>query len=164
MPTYEYLCPHCNRIFNFLVKSPATARRATCPQCGSEDMKKMISGFAVTGAKRKSGREASGPAGEGGGADPLDDPRLEHEMMKLMSEADGMDENDPRQLGRLMRRMSELSGEPVEPEMEEAMRRLEAGEDPEKIEQALGELLDGEDGGGPGGAAPPSRDGGLYEL
>ena len=52
-----------------------------------------------------------------------------------------MDESDPRQLGRLMRRMSEITGEPMEEEMQEAVRRLEAGEDPDKVEEDLGDLL-----------------------
>ena len=84
-------------------------------------------------------------------------------MMKLMSNADGIDEKDPRQLGRLMRRMTEISGEKVEPEMEEAMRRLEAGEDPEKIEADLGDVLGGQDEDG-GGLGAPTHDSGLYDL
>jgi putative FmdB family regulatory protein len=166
MPIYEYLCPACNRIFNFLVKSTGAAKQATCPKCGGTDMKKLISSFAVTGVDRKSKTEAPAGADGDAGADPLEDPRVEREMMKLMSDAENIDENDPRQLGRLMRRMTEITGEPVEPEMEEAMRRLEAGEDPEKIEDELGDFLgdEGEDGmGGPGGGAP-SYDDGLYEL
>lgn len=165
MPIYEYLCPACNRIFNFLVKSPSTARQATCPKCGGTDMKKMMSTFAVTGVPRKSKGEPAAGAEGPESADPLDDPRVEQEMMKLMSDAENIDENDPRQLGRLMRRMTEITGEPVEPEMEEAMRRLEAGEDPEKIEDELGEFLgeEGEDGMGAHGGAP-SYDDGLYEL
>ena len=48
--------------------------------------------------------------------------------------------------------------------MEEAVRRLEAGEDPEKIEEEMGDLLDeGEDGMGMGGGAP-SYDDGLYTM
>ncbi len=86
-------------------------------------------------------------------------------MMKLMSQAEGIDENDPRQLGTLMRKMSDITGEKLDGEMEEAVRRLEAGEDPEKIEESLGDLDDGAAGGMggmPGGA--PSYDDGLYSL
>ena len=95
----------------------------------------------------------------------MDDPRVEGEMMKLMSAAEGLDENDPRQLGRLMRRMTEITGEPVEPAMEEAMRRLESGEDPEKIEADMGDLLgDGEGDGEGAGMGGPSYDSGLYDA
>lgn len=179
MPIYEYLCPTCNCVYSFLVKSLSERREPSCPKCGAKDLRRRVSRFAVTGAPRKSqptgaaapgaagpegdgdrGPEGAGPGGPGG---PADDPRIEREMMQLMNDAEGIDENDPRQLGRLMRRMSEISGEPVEPEMEEAMRRLEAGEDPEKIEEDLGDALGGGDEeGGLGGA--PSHDPGLYDL
>jgi len=81
-------------------------------------------------------------------------------MMRLMSQVEGMDENDPKQMGTLMRKMSEITGEGLDLQMEEAVRRLEAGEDPDKIEEDLGDLgMD--DGGGMGG---PSYDDGMYDL
>jgi hypothetical protein len=106
-------------------------------------------------------------AGDATGNDPLSDPRTEREMMKLMSAAESMDENDPRQLGSLMRKMSDLSGEKLDGEMEEAVRRLEAGEDPEKIDAAMGELFgEAAEGSacGPGGCGAPSYDNGLYDM
>jgi len=160
MPIFEYLCQDCNRIYSFLVKSPSTAKEPVCPACGTVGLRRLISKFAIAGTERKS--KTPGPAADGG--DALDDPRVEREMMKLMSEAEGIDESDPRQLGRLMRRMGEITGEPIEGEMEEAVRRLEAGEDPEKIEEDMGELF-GDEGAAPGaGRGAPSRDSGLYEL
>lgn len=171
MPIYEYLCPPCNRVFSFLVKSASETPDPTCPKCGGKELRRRMSRFAVTGAVRKSQSKAAAPAdpvdgspgAAPGAADPLDDPRVEGEMMKLMSAAEGLDESDPRQLGRLMRRMTEITGEPVEPAMEEAMRRLESGEDPEKIEADMGDLLgEGDDeGAGPGG---PTYDSGLYDA
>ncbi len=171
MPIYEYLCPPCNRVFSFLVKSVSETPDPTCPKCGGKELRRRMSRFAVTGAVRKSQAKAAAPAagadGEPaappGAADPLDDPRVEGEMMKLMSAAENLDENDPRQLGRLMRRMTEITGEPVEPAMEEAMRRLESGEDPEKIEADMGDLLGDGDGDG-AGAGGPSYDSGLYDA
>ena len=171
MPIYEYLCPHCNRVYSFLAKSVTEAKTPTCPKCGATDLKKMMSRFAVTGVTRKSRQaaaeksagEAGGPGGGNGGPDPLDDPRVEREMMKLLDAAENIDENDPRQLGRLMRKMTEITGEKLEPEMEEAVRRLEAGEDPDKIEEDLGDVLgEGEEGGMGGGG--PSYDDGLYPM
>jgi hypothetical protein len=58
--------------------------------------------------------------------------------------------------------------------MEEAIRRMEAGEDPEQIEEEMGDLLEEEDPlftkGGSGLKAlrrrirPPSMDATLYEM
>ena len=172
MPIYEYLCPPCNRVFSFLVKSVNEVPDPVCPKCGAKELRRRMSRFAVTGTARKSQAKAAaaddgaGAAGGAGGAgDPMDDPRVEGEMKKLMSAAEGLDENDPRQLGRLMRRMTEITGEPVEPAMEEAMRRLESGEDPEKIEADMGDLLgDGEGDGEGAGMGGPSYDSGLYDA
>ncbi len=165
MPIYEYLCPDCNVVFSFLVKNPKTARRAYCPRCGNtETMKKMMSKFAVSGATRKSTGAMKGA--EPGSADDIPDlsPRQEQELMRLMTQAESMDENDPRQMGGLMRRMSEITGEQLEPEMEEAVRRLEAGEDPEKIEADLGDLGLDDETGGMGGIGGPAYDDGMYSL
>jgi putative FmdB family regulatory protein len=173
MPIYEYLCIPCNRVFNFLSPTVNPSHLPTCPKCGSRNLKKMLSRFAFVGRTRKASGEKAGAepaaaavgAGAPSGADaptPFDDPRVEQEMERLMQDAEGIDEDDPRQIGRLMRRLTELTGEKLDPEMATALRRLEAGEDPEKIEADMGDLL-GEDGvGGPG--APPSHDDGLYSF
>ncbi len=166
MPIYEYLCPACNRIYSFLVRNINTSNQATCPKCGSEDMKKRMSSFAFTGSTHKATESAGGGLSEDGDLDP----RAEREMMKLMSQAENIDENDPRQLGTLMRKMSDITGEKLDCEMEEAVRRLEAGEDPDKIEESLGDLGDGDMPGGMGGMGgmgamgAPTVDDGLYSL
>ena len=134
-------------------------KQPVCPKCGAQDMKRQLSAFSVGGSTRKSESEN----GNTGNDDMLDDPRVEREMTKLMQQAENIDENDPRQLGNLMRRMSEITGEDMDPEMEEAVRRLESGEDPEKVEEEMGDVFNDENAGaGMGGA--PSYDDGLYSL
>ncbi len=87
-------------------------------------------------------------------------------MMRFASELEGMDENDPRAMAAAVRRMTEIAGEPVTPAMEEMIRRLEAGEDPEKVEEEMGDALEEEmgEGGGPMGGPAPQRDSGLYPM
>jgi len=57
--------------------------------------------------------------------------------------------------------------------MEEALRRLEAGEDPDAVEAEMGDLLEGDQtvrparrgqGGPAAEARPPRRDDTLYEM
>ncbi|MCJ7738608.1 MAG: hypothetical protein MUQ10_15065 [Anaerolineae bacterium] len=52
-----------------------------------------------------------------------------------------IDENDPKAMGHWMRKMSAEIGEDLGPEFDEVVGRLEAGEDPEKIEESMPDLL-----------------------
>ena len=88
---------------------------------------------------------------------------MERAMMDLEREIGSVDENNPRQLAAVMRRLSEASGEDLGPEMNEMIGRLEAGEDPEKVEEAMADVL-GEDGPGGGAGGAPTYDDGLYDL
>ncbi|MGM0628485.1 MAG: hypothetical protein ACQETZ_10030, partial [Candidatus Fermentibacterota bacterium] len=74
----------------------------------------------------------------------------------------GIDENDPRSMARAIRAMADEMGEDLGPELNEAISRLEAGEDPEKIERELEEMGLGDDMAGPG--EPPSYDPGIYDA
>jgi putative FmdB family regulatory protein len=162
MPIYEFLCPHCNRIFSFHSFRVDTSRVPSCPKCGAGDLRRTPSRFGVAAASKTSLDAASDEGPDGG-----DDPRLEREMMRLASELEHMDENDPRQMAAAVRRMTELAGEPVTPAMEEMIRRLEAGEDPERIEEDLGDALEeevGDEDGGGGFGGAPTRDDGLYPM
>jgi putative FmdB family regulatory protein len=162
MPIYEYQCASCRRVLSFLVRSVAGHKPPACPKCGHAKMARVLSRFAtIQGGKHSAAGSApssinhppSSPPPSGGGED------LPPGMERLLSEAEGMDQNDPRAMGRFMRKMAAETGEPMPEEMHEVVRRLEAGEDPEKIEEQLGDLPGDETGGGPGGA-----DNTLYEA
>jgi hypothetical protein len=45
----------------------------------------------------------------------------------------------------MMRKMTEATGQAMPKEMEQMIRRLEAGEDPEKLEEEFGDAFDGMD-------------------
>ena len=149
MPIFEYQCAKCRKVSSFLVRSVASHKPPACPKCGHAKMDKLLSRFAAVGASKahEDGGGASSP-GEGG---PMPD----------MSMMNGLDENDPRSIGRVMRRMAEESGEQLPPEMDVMCRRLEAGEDPEKIEADMGDMM-GDEPGGPG-APGGGSDNTLYE-
>lgn len=158
MPIYEFLCRACNRIFSFHSFKVTTDKVPSCPKCGATDLHRVPSRFGVASSKAVADGDGDG--------DGLDDPRVEREMMRFASELENMDENDPRAMAAAVRRMTEIAGEPVTPAMEEMIRRLEAGEDPEKVEEELGDAIEeemGDEGGGFSGAAP-TRDSGLYPM
>ncbi len=53
-----------------------------------------------------------------------------------------IDENDPRSLGKFMRQMSQEMGEEMGDDFNEVVDRLEKGQQPEEIEQAMPDLAD----------------------
>jgi len=160
MPIYEFLCEVCNRIYSFHSFKVETEKVPACPKCGATDLHRVPSRFGVVASAKQ-------PADDGGDGAGLDDPRVEREMMRFAAELENMDENDPRAMAAAVRRMTEIAGEPVTPAMEEMIRRLEAGEDPEQVEDDLGDALEeemGDEGGGGFGGAPPTRDEGIYPM
>jgi len=165
MPIYEFYCPTCNTIYSFLSRRVAADKVPPCPKDGHHRLSRQVSRFAVT---------SGGQKGEGDEMDdlPVDEAKLERAMTELASEAEGMNEDDPKAAARLMRKLSESTGMEYGETMQEALRRLESGEDPDAIEAELGDALDGEEdpfvmpgGGGRGGRKkPPVRDETLYEM
>jgi hypothetical protein len=169
MPIYEYYCPDNHRIYSFYAKTLAQGQ--TIPKCPDDPvfrMKKIVSSFAVTGRTRKTEKEGKGAEGAApaAGGDPAEDARMEAAMSAMEGEFANVDENDPRAMGRMMRRMSELTGEKLDGEMEEVVRKLEEGADPDALEGQMGDAVGDEGGGdpddpygmGPGGDAKPPVD------
>jgi hypothetical protein len=149
MPIYEFYCPDNHRIYQFYARTLAQAGVVPkCPDNPGYRMRKILSSFAVTGSDRP-GEGDPGRAGAGG---PGDDPRMQAAMGQMEREFSSVDENDPRAMGRMMRRMADLTGEPIGGEMEEVVRKLEEGADPDSLEDQLG------------GADPDADPGGAPEM
>jgi hypothetical protein len=173
MPIYEFYCPENNKIYQFFAKSRAQAESTpVCPDNPSYRMIKLVSGFSIGGVTRKSKRDDAPSTGEGGvdagsGSAP-EDPRMEAALAEMERGLESVDENDPRAMARMMRRMSEITGEKLDGQMEEVVRKLEEGADPESLEEEFGEAFgDGaEDGaGGSGGwRGRPTMDPHLYDY
>ena len=81
-------------------------------------------------------------------------------MNAMEKEFSSVDENDPRAMARMMRRMSELTGEKIDGEMEEVVRKLEEGADPDSLEEQLGSGPEGAEDpyGEPGPEGGPAPD------
>jgi len=158
MPIYEYYCPDNHTIYQFYAKTLAQGQRIPrCPTNPSYKMVKVVSRFAVqSGGKKSETEPAPGDAG-GPGCDSGDDARMEAAMGAMEKEFANVDENDPRAMGRMMRRMAELTGEKIDGEMEEVVRKLEEGADPDALEEQLGGAFPDEGGDpmGEGAASMP---------
>lgn len=138
MPIYEFYCRPCHTVYSFLSRRMQVPDKATCPKCGCKKLEKKVSRFAIS----KGLVEGSAS----GDADPfanLDESKLEELMSEMApSMQDDSSQEDPKQMARLMKRMFELSGSEPTGAMLEAMKRMEAGEDPDAIDDDLGAAID----------------------
>lgn len=175
MPIYEFYCHDCHRVFNFLSRAVNTQKTPACPRDSRHGLARRASAFAISKGRREE------PKPDAAGPEP-DEARLEQAMAAMAGELDTLDENDPRQGARLMRKLFAATGMPVGGGMEEALRRMEGGEDPEKIEEQMGDVFGDEPLGGllgdagqpPDGSRgrlsrlrrllPPAHDPELYEM
>ena len=137
MPIYEFYCNKCHIIFNFFSGSVNVEKIPNCPKCEKTRLQRQMSKFATL--KLRNGDDDETPVPD------MDETKLEQAMNMLAREAEGIDEDDPRQAANLMRKLTDMTGLNLGPGMEEALSRMEAGEDPEQIEAEMGDLLEGED-------------------
>ncbi len=118
MPYYDYRCQNCERkVRLFLTYAEYDRAQPECPYCHSAELQRRVSRVAL--AKSEDARIES----------LLDD-----------SDLGALDDEDPRALGRFMRKMSREMGEEMGGEFDEVVERLEKGESPEAIEQSMPDL------------------------
>lgn len=136
MPIYEFYCKNCHMIFNFYSGSVNVEKRPSCPRCRKRKLDRQMSTFSFP---RTGGEDDAMPMPD------MDESKMERAMNLLAKEAEHVDENDPRQAVNLMRKLTDMTGLNLGPGMEEALTRMESGEDPEQIEEEMGDLLEEED-------------------
>jgi putative FmdB family regulatory protein len=117
MPIYEYRCGDCRTRFSVLVMKFEPPVGPPCKRCGRTNTHRLVSNVSVVRSEESR-------------VDDLSDPGM----------LDGLDENDPRSMGRWMRKMSSEMGEDLGPEFDEIVGRMEVGESMESIEQRMEEL------------------------
>lgn len=163
MPIYEFYCDDCNTLFNFFSKTINTSKKPKCPLCKTKTLNRQMSAFAVTGRAQE----------DGGMEDlPVDENKMEQAMQMLAGEAHNIKEDDPKQAANLMRKLTAMTGLEMGAGMEEALSRMEGGEDPEQIEAEMGDILENEDpfqaasrkGGKFAKRPAPKKDETLYDL
>jgi putative FmdB family regulatory protein len=120
VPIYEYRCHNCRRRVSIFWRTFSEAAEGTpiCPGCGRSDLTRLVSRVRIVRSEESR-------------LDDMADP----------GNLPDFDENDPKSLGRWMRKMSGEMGEDLGPEFDEVVGRLEAGENPEDIEKSMPELM-----------------------
>lgn len=132
-------------------------------------MSKQLSRFSMPRGLKEAPAKS-----DDGGDEPMpdfDDPRVERAMSELERDMEHMDENNPRHMAHMMKKMKDIMPPGSVPkELDVAIKRLEAGEDPEKIEEDMGDVLGDfmggpeDEEGGMGGGGGYTRDSGLYDY
>jgi len=115
VPIYEYRCNSCQRKSSLFFRSIGQAEQAvlSCPRCGSPELRRLFSRFALGRGSRSEGEEI-------------------YDFDRMMS---GLDTDDPQSVARWARKMGQESGmgEELGPEFDQALDRIEDGEDPEAV-------------------------------
>jgi len=125
VPIYEYHCHDCRRRVSLFFRSYSDIKdEPSCPRCGGTRLSRVISRVAVVRS-------------EDSRLDDLSDPSMLGDL----------DEDDPKSIARWMRKMSAETGEEMPPEFGEVIDRLESGQSPEEIEDAMPDLADDLGGG-----------------
>ena len=118
MPTYDYICNDCNQRFDvFLTFAEYGKKTVKCSLCGSKNVRRRMTKVRV--AKSEESRMES--------------------MADDFSGFEGL-EDDPKAMGRMMRKMGKEMGEELPPEFNEVVDRLEKGQSPEEIEKEIPDM------------------------
>ena len=118
MPTYDFICNACEQRFDiFITFSEYGKKSVNCSHCGSDKVRRRMTKVRI--AKTDEGRLESA-ANDFSGFEGLED--------------------DPKALGKMMRKMGGEMGEDLPAEFDEVVDRLEAGQSPEEIESVLPDL------------------------
>ena len=118
MPTYDFICNNCNERFDvFLTFAEYGKKRVSCTQCNSKNVRRRMTKVRIAKS---------------------DDSRMDA-MANDFSGFEGM-EDDPKEMGRMMRKMGKEMGEELPPEFNEVVDRLESGQSPDEIESAIPDL------------------------
>ena len=139
MPIYEFYCKNCHTIYNFLSRTVNTEKIPNCPKCQNVKLQRKVSLFSTISSRKDEGETAADDM------PPIDEAKMEKAMGLLAREAEHINEDDPRQAAELMRKLSDATGLKMGPAMEEALHRMERGEDPDKIEEEMGDVLNEEE-------------------
>jgi len=105
MPIYEYRCQSCQRKYSMLHRSFSEIKEPVCTHCGSDGGTRLVS--QVTFIKSW--------------GDFMND-------MPSWESMTDFDEDDPRSVADMLRRMKDQTGDEIGPEGEEMLARMDAGE------------------------------------
>jgi putative FmdB family regulatory protein len=112
MPIYEYRCQECRRISSFLVLNLHEPFTPACRQCGSHSLERVLSRVHVRLSEESRLERLADPAAWA-----------------------GVDENDPRSMAKMLKKMGQEMGEDFPGEVDEIVEEAMQGQ----VDDAAGE-------------------------
>lgn len=137
MPIYEFYCHRCHMIMSFYARKQGITKSPTCPHCGDKNLTRVVSTFITLRADRQKHSEDINF--------PLNEAKMEKAIESLAQEAETIDEDNPQEAARIIKKFTQTAGLELGKGMQTALQRMEAGEEPEKIEEEMGNILEEED-------------------
>jgi putative FmdB family regulatory protein len=139
VPTYEYACGDCHRKVSIFYRSlAAVPETPRCPQCGGQNLTRLMSRFWKHSARGSAIEQAD----EEAGVPIYGDPGMAEEAEDVQSPLDEF--QDVAALARETRAFAGMMGEPLDAEFDAALRHIEQGADPDDV---FGELDEAESEG-----------------
>jgi len=114
MPTYDFVCLDCHQRFEiFMSFSEYGSRKLKCVHCSSLNVRRRMTKVRIA--------------------------RSEESRMDGIADESALEglEDDPRALGKMIKKMGREMGEDLPPEFDDMAERLEAGQSPEEIEASM---------------------------
>ena len=106
MPIYEYQCQECRRISGFLILNPKEPFSPRCSRCGSPSLTRVLSRVHVRLSEETRLEKLADPGAWG-----------------------GLDENDPKSVARVLKKMTREMGEDTAGEVDQLVEEaMEAGD------------------------------------
>jgi putative FmdB family regulatory protein len=117
MPIYEYRCQDCRRVSSFLVLNLKAPFAPVCQRCGSRSLERILSRVHVRLSEETRLERLADPSAWG-----------------------GVDENDPKSMAKMVKKMGQEMGEDFPGEVDQMMEEAMESE-------FQGQAGDGGDGG-----------------
>ncbi len=116
MPIYEYRCEACRRVSTFLILRVGEPFTPACRHCGSSRLERLMSRVNVRLSEDTRLERLADPAAWG-----------------------GLDENDPKSVARMMKKMGEQLGEDFPGEVDQIVEEAMAEAPPDRAPGAEGD-------------------------
>lgn len=104
MPIYEYQCQECRRVSGFLVMNLKEPFSPVCPKCGSHSLNRVLSRVHVRLSEETRLERLADPSAWG-----------------------GVDENDPKSMARMLKKMTREMGEDTGDDVDQLVEEAMAG-------------------------------------